>query len=497
VRLRAVATGRPIGDLPTGHTGSAGPVVFSPDGKTLATGNDTGDGTVRLWDMATRRPIGKPITGSGGPVAFSPDGKTLATTGSDDGTVRQWDAATGRPISDLLTGHTGLVWSVAFSLDGKTLATGSDDGTVRLWDVPTRRQVGRPIIDPAGVAVVFSPDGKTMATGHLEGGDGTTVRLRDVATGRPIGKPIPGTAFPGDSSVAFSPDGKTMASGMVEAVALWDVATGRQISRSRSFTGRRAGRRGQGGEDMPAFSVAFSPDGKTLATGGEKDNGDGTVRLWDVAAGPKSGGELLLPRRSGSNSEGGVYVLVFSPDGKTLATGSGAGTVRLWDVATHRQIGKPITHPVFSSAAFSPDGKTLATGGGDGVRLWDVATHRQIGDPLTSPAESVVFSPDGKTLATVSRTGDGDGTVRLWDVATGRQIRGPFTGHTNIDDLLGFSPDGKTLTTGSDDGTVQLWNVTYLIDTVRQLCASAERSLTRAEWTRYVPPGPAYQRLCS
>jgi WD40 repeat protein len=324
------------------------------------------------------------------------------------------------------------------------------------------------------------------------------VQLWKVATRRPIGKPIPGSASPGFNSVVFSPDGKTLATGMVESVAIWDVATGRQISRSRSFTGRRAGRRGQGGEHIPAYTVAFSPDGKTLATGSDNDKGDGTVRIWDVAAGRQSGGELLLTR-SGPNSEA-VVVVVFSPNGKTLATVSGDGTVRLWDVATHRPIGKPITSLV-ASVAFSPDGKTLATGSGDGtVRLWDVATDRQIGAALaghTGPVSSAAFSPNGKTLVTVSANFGGDGTVRLWDVATGRQIRGPFTGHTNIDDLLGFSPDGKTLTTGSDDGTVQLWNVTYLVDTVPQLCASAGRSLTRAEWTRYVPPGPAYQRLCS
>ena len=148
-----------------------------------------------------------------------------------------------------------------------------------------------------------------------------------------------------------------------------------------------------------------------------------------------------------------VDSVAFSPDGKTLASGSDDGAVRLWDVASHRQIGAPLTGhtDAVSSVAFSPDGKTLASGSGDdSVRLWDVASHRQIGSPLTGhtdAVDSVAFSPDGKTLA----SGSDDDSVRLWDVASHRQIGSPLTGHTDAVDSVAFSPDGKTLASGSGD----------------------------------------------
>ena len=454
----------------TGHTDRVHSIAFTRDGSTLVTGSY--DGTVRLWDVATRRQIGTPLNGHGqvNSVAFSPDGKILASGGAD-GTVRLWDVATRRQIGTPLNGHDGEVYSVAFSPDGKIVASGADDGTVRLWDVATRRQIGTPLNGHDGQvnSVAFSPDGKILASGGADG----TVRLWDVAT-----RQQSGTALTGDvgtvNAVAFSPDGKMLASGGADAtVRLWDVST-QQLAGSWTTSSQ-------------VFNAAFTPDGKLLATG----NLDDTAQLWDVTTHHPIGNPLIgyslafnpdgtilatggydhvtrlwdVARLTGIAALTGhtkpVYSVAFSPDGKALASGGADARVRLWDVAARRPIGSPLTGHAGAvySVGFSPDGKVLASGAVDGtVRLWDVAARRPIGSPLTGPDSSVLsvaFSPDGKTLA----SGDVDGTVRLWDLAARRQIGTPLNGHDGPVYSVAFSPDGKTLAAGSADGTVRLWDI--------------------------------------
>jgi WD40 repeat protein len=481
VRLWDVATHTLIGAPLTGHKGLVRTLAFSADGNTLAIGNGI-DGTVRLWSVTAQHPIGAPLTSDNGGVmslAFSPDGKTLAC-GGFDGTVRLWDVTTHQLIGAPLTGDTGAVWSAAFSPDGSTLATGNDDGTVRLWDVAAGRPIGGPPTSSSTTgtvdSVAFGPDGKTLATNGLDG----TVRLWDVATARPIGGPLTTSAGLG-GGVAFSPDGTTVATTSGDGtLRLWDVATHPPTGRALT---------GPGGSEG---AMAFSPDGKTLAT----SSSDGTVQLWDVAAHPPIGRPI-----GSSSTTGAVDSVAFSPDGKTLAISSSDGTVQLWEVATYQPIGRPITGfgsaiSAVDSVAFSPDGKTLAGGGQDGtVRLWDVATHQQIGGPLTSangPILSVAFSPHGETLA----VGGLNGAVQLWDVTTRQPIGAPLTGDKGEVWSVAFSPDGKTLATSSANHSARLWHVAYLVDVVKDLCASAGRQLTPAEWARYVPQGLAYQKVC-
>nr|WP_152893406.1 trypsin-like peptidase domain-containing protein [Streptomyces adustus] len=355
-------------------------------------------------------------------VAFSPDGHTLATA-SHDNIVRLRDVATGSTKVLRRGPAYGAVLSVAFSPDGRTLAT-ANDNIVRLWDVATGK-AGTTFIGHTStvLSVAFSPDGHTLATAGSDG----TARLWDVATGKEIATLTGHTSAV--TSVAFSPDGRTLATASYDGTArLWDVATGKAVT---TFTGHTS----------MVLSVAFSPDGRTLATASY----DRTVRLWDAATGKTI---TIL-----TSHDGPVTSVAFSPDGRTLATASNDNTVRLWDAATSKEIATLTGHTsAVTSVAFSPDGRTLATASNDRtVRLWDMATGKA-GTTFSGHVEavtSVAFSSDRRTLATAGN----DNTVRLWDVGTGRAVT---TLHATTS--VAFSPDGRTLATASNDNTVRLWD---------------------------------------
>ena len=422
-----------IESLLTDYTQPIYSVAFSPNGRTLAGCGP--DGTILLWDISTgtlRHTLYGYWPGRVDSIAFSPDGQTLAS-GGPDRNVHLWDVATGtlqQVLEDPRNPMHG-VRSVAFSPDARTLASGSSDGTVRLWDVATgtlqqalESQEGKRV---NGVA--FSPDARILASSHWDDAVDDAVRLWDVATGT-LQHILPSSGF---VSLAFSPDGQTLAiSG-----DLWDVDTGTFRYSLETVKVAAGPLRGYG---IGVESVAFSPDGQTLAS----TNQDHTVRLWDAATGTM---QRFLPS-AGSP-------LVFSPDGRTLA--GGGSPVRLWDVATDTLLHE-LEHGFsfsFGSVAFSPDSQTLASAE-DTVRLWDVVTGtllHQLKDHGDN-VRSVAFHPDGQTLA----SGGHDNIVRLWDVSTGA-LRSVMAGHTAWISSVAFSPDGRTLASGSTDSTVLLWDV--------------------------------------
>ena len=382
----------------TGHSEDVQRVVFSPDGKTLASSSYL-DETVRIWDVHTgehKRTLTE-HTGDIEGLAFSPDGKTLASSGSGDGTIRFWDVHTGDQKHAVI-GHTDYVYGVAFNPDGKSVASGYSDGSIRFWDAETGLHLKTSKKGYEASGLVFSEDGKTLA--YAEGLD---IRLQDAGTGEEKMR-LTGHTW-GMHSMALSPDGNILASGSEDTtIRLWDMRTGAHKKTLNGHTDR-------------VYSVAFSPDGKTLASGSD----DNTVRLWRVDTGET---ERILVGHAGEfegvdngpSSVEGVKSVAFSPDGKTLASGGGDNVIHLSDIGTGKRkmtlVGH--THWVFS-LAFSPDGKTLASGSVDSdIRLWDPHTgkHKKTLTGHGDWVRSIAFSLDGKTLV----SGSDDGSVLLWTI---------------------------------------------------------------------------------
>ena len=425
-------------------------VAFSADGKRLASGNY--NGTVNVWDTDSGHEIRTftahtPMVYS---IAFSADGKRLAS-GSD--TVKMWNSETGQELANI-KGHSGAVWYVAFSPDGKRLASASE--TVMVSDAETGRQTW--LFGPVAQAA-FSADLRRVAYNNPweNPGQNGVLKIWDVA-GRQVTLTLNGHSAFVDNSV-FSADGKLLASADSDrTVKIWDVGTGHEIRALKahfravsSFVYSTNGSIKYTTPQLPRTSLVFSPDGKRLASAGQ----DWSVRVWEVMTGEES---LVL-----KGHVGGVSSVAFSPDGKRLASAGEDETVKLWDAGGAHQA-LTLRGPAASDSeapssrwlAFSPDGKRLAAASWDGmVKMWDAATGQEtlaILGPINGP-RTAALSPGGERLASA----DWDGTLKIWDTVTG-QVTTIRRGHDDGVMSLVFSPDGKRLAAAMQGGIVKLWD---------------------------------------
>jgi WD40 repeat protein len=455
-RLWDAATGALLATC-GGHASKVIGAGFRPDGARLVT--TSSDGTVRQWDAATGREVEPPYDRHTGEVitaAYSPDGHWVASSGTDR-TVRVW-RATGRQDVAVLHGHTGAVLRVAFAPDGRRLASASlsgdtahglaRDDTVRVWEVDP--QATLPVLrghTSYVYPVAFSPDGRWIASGgwdEMVPGEGAhpSLRLWDAATGEPCATlPHPGVVW----DLAYGPDGRWLVSGTNadNRLRIWDVATARV--RKEIHGPARNGR-----------YVTVSPDGQRMAATAFDPQGNQHLHVYDFAS-----GERLFSAEGGPRShfEGGP--VAYSPDGRWLAVlAADDKTVLLLDARTHETAARFRGHEQFVfKVAFSPDSRRLASCSQDRkVRVWQIDSGAcQVLRGHTDEVYAAAFHPDGTRLATGGR----DRAVWLWDLERGEEVA-RLPGHTSYVWSLAWSPDGATLASGSGDATVRLWDTAPL-----------------------------------
>jgi WD40 repeat protein len=456
IRLWGVTSGDLIRTF-SGHSGEVWAIAFSPDGSQLASGG--ADAQAYIWDVntgATQFEL-TAHTEAIEELAFSPDGRWLVTT-SDDLSMKVWEAASGALLQDI-SDLTVPAYSIAFSPDSSRMATDN-----MIWDTRALPFTLASTIPENIGAVVFSPDGHWLA-----GSSGSIAKVLDAATGQPLLTLAGHTSWIID--VAFSPDGERLTTTSLDGTAkVWSLTPGYEVVTvagkgwrvAFSADGTQLAMEGLDGtasiwdaatgnpirdlegHTQSLLNVAYDPTGHRLATG----SFDATAKIWDT----DTGVELLTL----TGHELGIRDLAFSPDGSRIATASFDMTARVWDALTGETLLTLKGHEGgVVGVAYSPNGKWIATSSLDSTaKLWDAETGQLLFTLKghTAPIPDIAFSPDSSKVI----TGGQDAIAQLWDTATGKELL-TLTGHSAEIQSVAFSPDGQLIATGSGDNTAKVW----------------------------------------
>ncbi|PVF91794.1 WD40 repeat-like protein [Serendipita vermifera] len=390
-------------------------------------------GQMRMWPARPHKWLRH--TGTVWGVVYSPNGRNVASCSSDT-TIRIWDVETGTLVSEPLRGHTGLVYGVAYSPDGQRIVSGSADRTIRIWDAQNLIQIGEPMTGHTKWinCVAYSPDGQYIASGS----DDRTIRIWDAKTGTLIGEPLQGHTHR-VWCVVFSSDGHHVISGSDDStVRVWDYSIG--LLDGKPLEGHTGGVR----------AVACSPNGQYIASGSD----DKTIRIWETSE--RSQSCRVLKGHTGS-----VYAVSYSPDGRHIVSGSEDKTVRIWDANLGESVGQLLMGHTnwITSVSCSPDGLYIVSGSLDtSIRIWDAQTGAPAGEDLGEHEQGincVAYSPDGHFIS----SGSDDSTIRIWNAETGDPVGEPLQGHTASVMSIAYSPNGLYIVSGSRDNSIRIWDV--------------------------------------
>lgn len=426
-------------------------VAFSPNGRLMAVGKT--DGSISLYEISTpstskfTQRLRRELPGAGKEtraLVFSADSSMLASANNKSFTI--WNTATGKRLCIPPNGHADTIYSLAFSVDGKTLATGSEDMRVILWDVtdPSRPRIRlQPLSGHTDAisGVAFSPDDRVL---YSASGD-RSVRMWNAVTGQQIGRPLTGQAS-AVLSLALIDGGNALATGGMDgSIILWSLYAQQQMGIPLY------------GKLFPVRGIAFSPDGSKLASAGQ----DNSIILWDAAKQQQEGAPLVsTPAQGEDNREKWVTSIIFHTQQELLYAGSTDKSIRVWDAKLHKEIGTPMMlSKGVLSLALSHDSRFLASGDSEkNIIVWDLKTREKKYPPLAGHTDAI-WSLAFNMADTILASGSNDGSVRLWDVKSGEPKGDPLLGYSGRVTSMAFNPRNGFLYTACNDEIIR-WDIT-------------------------------------